>query len=442
MAVGDAAEISSVMRLMQVLCRMSYYINLLGLKIPLGLVVRASFARHVLAGILAIYVPFSLYCHAVLLPKVVEADFGLLIWHLLVAMWVTIPLLVVGSVILSHVRQSKPLKLFTTAFVVMACFHKFAVPALQPSFLGTLLLQVLFAIFEDGAMAGWIWCLYHVVRLQNHVKVTESKRECPLGMATCAEDTALVVGNAPTVLDAPLGAVMDGFQSVVRFNTYNMAKPEYTGSKVNYHFCNGRNLASAREVKAVLPLFNASLTHACYLFMPHMEEAVDINANLMGSKANVWVVDEERILELRKKIKCNFWQIPSSGMVAVDAFLSARPEVALHGFNFFSGKKIHYFEESPLQLITSWLERFVTHNPPREKVWVQSVVDEGRAYFLSEGKQPKEPRESTSSEEEAGSSDCGEKKNGKLEGKEARKRHIPGLFKFLRKDLLPSQFSM
>ena len=25
----------------------------------------------------------------------------------------------------------------------------------------------------------------------------------------------------------------------------------------------------------------------CYLFMPHMEEAVDINANLMGSKANV-----------------------------------------------------------------------------------------------------------------------------------------------------------
>jgi len=418
---------------------MSYYINLLGLKVPAGLVVRASFARHVLAGLFAIYVPFSLYCHAILLPKVEEADYGLLIWHLLIAMWLTIPLLVVGSVILSHVRQSGPLRLFTTAFVAMACFHKFAVPILQPSFFGTLLLQVLFAIFEDGAVAGWMWCLYHVVRLQNHVKETASKRECPLEMATCAEDTALVVGNAPTVLDAPLGDVMDGFQSVSRFNTYNMAKPEFTGSKVNYHFCNGRNLPSAREVKAVLPLFNASLTHACYLFMPHMEEAIDINENLMGSKANVWVVDEERILELRKKIKCNFWQIPSSGMVAIDAFLSKRPEVALHGFNFFSGKKIHYFEESPLALITSWLERFVTHNPPREKVWVQSVVDEGRAYFLSEGKHA---REHTSSEEEVQETSGSDKKNGKLEGKEARKRHIPGLFKFLRKDLLPSQFSM
>jgi len=438
MAVGASAKPSFWMQLIQFLCRMSYYISLLGLKIPLGLVVRASFARHVLACILTIYVPFSLYCHAVLLPKVAEADFGSLIWQLLIAMWITIPLLVVGSVILSHVRQSQPLRLFTTAFVAMACFHKFAVPMLQPTFFGTFLLQVLFAIFEDGAMAGWIWCLYHVVRFQNHVKNTKSKRECPLEVATCAEDTALVVGNAPNVLDAPLGDVMDGFQSVCRFNTYNMEKPKFTGSKVDYHFVNGRNLPAAREVKAVLPLFNASLTHACYLFMPHMEEAADISANLMSSEANVWVVDEESILELRKKIKCLFWQIPSSGMVAIDAFLSRRPEVALHGFNFFSGKKIHYFEESPVQLITSWLERFVTHNPPREKVWVQSLVDEGRAYFLSEGKQARETN-STSEEEKTSDTDG---KNGKLEGKEARKRHIPGLLKFLRRDLLPSQFSM
>merc|ERR1719454_1732409 len=241
-------------------------------------------------------------------------------------------------------------------------------------------------------------------------------------------------------MDSPFGAVMDEFASVSRFNAYHIEQPEYTGSKVSYHFCNGRNLPAAKEVKAVLPLFNASLTHAVYLFMPHMEEAADICANLTGSKANLWVVDEERILALRKKIGVNFWQIPSSGMVGIDAFLSKRPEVALHGFNFFSGKKIHYFEESPLQLITSWLERFVTHNPPCEKVWVNSVVDEGRAYFLSEGKREKgELIDGSDISSEGSSSD---EKKGKLEGKEARKRHIPGLLKFLRKDLLPSQFSM
>jgi len=429
----DPQQPSLGMTIVQMFCRMSYYISLLGLKIPAGLTCRASYARHVLAGLLLIYVPFSLYCHAVLLPKVAEAEYGVAIWHLLIAMWITIPLLVVGSVILSNVRDAKPLSMFMGALVGMAVFHRFAVSAVQPTFLGSLCLQMLFAIFEDGAVAGWVWCLYYVVLLQNHVRITESKSKCPIEMATCAEDTALIVGNAPTVMDAPFGEAMDGFASVCRFNTYHIAEPEYTGSKVDFHFCNGRNLPSAREVKAVLPLFNASLTHAVYLFMPHMEEAADIYANLSSSKANLWVVDEERILALRQKIGVNFWQIPSSGMVAIDAFLSHRPEVALHGFNFFSGKKIHYFEESPVQLITSWLERFVTHNPPAEKVWVQSVVNEGRAYFLAEGRRDKAELMEQSSSEAA---------KAKLEGKDARKRSIPGLLKFLRKDLLPSQFSM
>jgi hypothetical protein len=171
-----------------------------------------------------------------------------------------------------------------------------------------------------------------------------------------------------------------------------------------------------------------------------MEEASSIRACLQSSKANAWFVDEARILALIRKIKPNFWQIPTSGMVAIDAFLSKHPEVALHGFNFFSGKKIHYFEESPVQLITSWLERFVTHNPACEKVWVNSLVDEGRAYFLDEGKRTVDsvPVETISSEEESSGSD---EKPGKL-GKNARQRRLPGVWKFLSKDLLPSQFSM
>jgi hypothetical protein len=211
------------------------------------------------------------------------------------AMWVTIPMLVVGGVILSHVRHSRPLSIFAVALVAMAGFHRFAVPAVQPTLLGSFMLQLLFTLFEDGAVAGWVWCLYHVVILQNHVRNTPSKSECPIQPDTCDEDTALVVGNAPTVMDAPLGALMDSFQSVARFNTYHIEQPEYTGSKVSYHFCNGRNLPAAREVKAVLPLFNASLTHAVYLYMPHMEDAAKICANLTSSKANLWVVDEDRI---------------------------------------------------------------------------------------------------------------------------------------------------
>jgi len=443
------------MTFLQVLCRMSYYINLLGIKLPLAICLRASYARYVLRGILIVHVPFCLYCHTILLPAVQNTYHGVLIWHLLMAVWVTIPLLVVGAVILNSMRSRRLLTMYAAALLLVVCFHMFAVPVLQPSILGSILLQLLFAIFEDGSTAGWIWCLYHVVALQDHVRKTPSMRDCPIEKPSGAEDTVLVVGNAPTVMNSPLGEVMDGFSQVTRFNTYNLAKPAYTGSKVNFHFCNGRNLPAAREVKAVMPLFNASLTHAAYLFMPHMEEALSIRATLESSKANAWFVEEERILALCRKIKPNFWQIPSSGMVAIDAFLSRYPEVALHGFNFFSGKKIHYFEESPLQLLTSWLERFVTHNPPCEKAWVESLVNEGRAYFLAEGKRSvasipenvssdaSTTADDVSSEAEQGSSCSSDTSmcKGKL-GKDAKERRLPGVWKFLRKDLLPSQFSM
>jgi hypothetical protein len=432
---------SSLTRVLTVLCRASYYINLLGIKLPLAICLRASFAKYVLRTIIFAHVPFCLYCHAALLPAVRTAASGILVWHLLLAMWVTIPLLVVGAVILNSMRSRKLLEMFSGALLAVVAFHLFAVPILQPTFFGTIILQALFAIFEDGSNSGWIWCLYHVVCLQDHVRNSPSKRECTVEEPKSGEDTVLIVGNAPTVLESPLGGVMDGFNHVIRFNTYNLQKPEYTGSKVNYHFCNGRNLPSAKEVKAVLPLFNASLTHAAYLFMPHMEEAVAIRANLESSKANAWFVEEERILALCRKIRPNFWQIPSSGMVAIDSFLSKHPEVALHGFNFFSGKKIHYFEESPLQLLTSWLERFVTHNPACEKAWVASLVDTGRAHFLAEGKRVigDIPEEIMSNEEDSSASDDKLGKLGK-DGKDARRR-LPGIWKFLTKDLVPSQFS-
>merc|ERR1740121_2865512 len=171
-------------------------------------------------------------------------------------------------------------------------------------------------------------------------------------------------------------------------------------------------------VTAVLPLFNASLTHAIYLYMPHLEDAADIYANLTSTKVDAWFVEEERILELRRKIGCRLWQIPTSGMVAIDSFLSKRQEVFLHGFNFFEGKKIHYFEESPVQLIASWLERFVTHDPSREKTWVAGLAREGRISFLS------------------ASGAAADAAQGEKAGKKQEAR-APGFFKTLLKDGMP-----
>jgi len=424
------------------LARASYYISLLGLKIPIGLLARASHARYVFASMLLGVVPLCIYTHIFLLPAVRDASYGVAIWHVLMAIWVTIPLLVVGSVILQHVRAREPMVCFFSALLLVACFHKFLIPVLQPTAYGTWLLQCMFLFFEDGSIAGWIWCLYYVTKMQDHIKSQGEANKCPIKEPNGAEDRVLIVGNAPTVMTGqPLGSQIDGFADVVRFNQYTVEKPAYTGSKGTYHFCNGRNLPE-KTVKAVLPIFNASLTHACYLFMPHMEDAREICENLMSRKSTVWFVEEERILALRKKIGCLLWQIPSSGMVAIDSFLSQHKDVTLHGFNFFSGKSIHYFQESPTQLITSWLERFVTHNPPCEKRWVDSLMQEGRCAFLADRVAALDEKEGEGEVAETAMSPSGKSKMDSDETREDANRRRPGLVRTLLRDGLPSQFSI
>jgi hypothetical protein len=282
--------------------------------------------------------------------------------------------------------------------------------------------------FEDLAIAGWVWCLYHVLRIQDHVAKNGT---CPLE-APRDDERVLIVGNAPTVTSGPpRGAEMDQYSTVVRFNHYNVIQVEHTGSKVTHHFCNGRKLPETNSIHVVLPIFNASLTHAAYLFMPHMEDARETCENLISSKATVWAVEEERLLALRKKMNLTLNHIASSGMVAIDAFLSMHDRVTLHGFNFFAGTKIHYFEEDLTQLVTSWLERCVTHDPAREKVWVQSLIKEGRAQMLSDI--PAAPAETDAAQ-------YLRKKSGDEKG--SRKRQGPTVMQALLKDGLPSQFSL
>jgi len=424
-------------RLVTTLCRASYFISLLGLKIPCGLLVRASRAVHVLAFVTLVWVPFLIYTHLFLLPQVqdLSASTAEGIWHVLTAVWLTIPLLVVGAVILSFVNQRNTLVAFLSALGVMATFHGVIIPSIAQTSFGNILLHALFAFFEDMPVVGWIWCLVYVVRMQKHVKVKQAGRKSPF--EEC-KDPVLIVGNAPTVTEGnPLGALIDDFSHVVRFNSYNTEKPEFTGSKVSFHFCNGRNFPTSNAVKAVCPLFNASLTHAAYLFMPHMEDAPEIFANLTSTKVEAWFVEEERILALCRRIGTPFWQIPTSGMVALDAFMGNSDQVCLHGFNFFQGKKIHYFQESPTQLITSWLERFVTHDPSREKKWVEGLAAKGDVSFLAQhpvGSETKGKFEACDDE----ATPEGKKKDDDAD----LRRRTPGLFRTMLKDGMPSQFSL
>jgi len=379
-----AAQLGSVTYVLVILlCRCSYFCNLLGLKLPLGLTLRASRARHVLAAILVFWLPFSFYCHTCLLPIVQESSCGPIIWHALFAVWFTIPLFVVGAVIISAVSNPLVHFGFVVILVATAYFHDAVIPAVQPQRIGTIMLQALFTFFEDLSSLGWIWCLCHVIRIQNHVEKTGKKSCNKTESISDPQRCAVIVGNGPSVVREPaVGSLIDTYTEVVRFNSFSTVKPEFTGMKTSYHFCNGRRRPNLDNVMTAAPLFYSSITHACYLFMPRMEEALSVCTSLMQNDA--WFIPEENILELIKEIGLPFWQIPSSGMIAIYAFLKKYDQVSLHGFDFFAGKNIHYFEETLLQLLTSWLERFVTHNPEMEKEWVKKLVRERKTLFLAE----------------------------------------------------------
>jgi hypothetical protein len=215
------------------------------------------------------------------------------------------------------------------------------------------------------------------------MKVRPELTDCPIKKPSNPEDRVLIIGNAPNIMQGrPLGPVIDGFEQVVRFNSYTVDNPDYTGTKVTYHFANGRNIPQDPYVQAVAPIFNASLTHAAYLFFPDLANATHTMNHVLSDKTRAWFVEEDRLLKLCKKLKLPPFQIPSSGMVAIDAMMSRYDKVYIHGFTFFEGKRLHYFDEPVLQLVTSWLERFITHNAPCEKRWAEGLAAEQKVLFL------------------------------------------------------------
>uniref|UniRef100_A0A7S1EXX7 Uncharacterized protein n=1 Tax=Noctiluca scintillans TaxID=2966 RepID=A0A7S1EXX7_NOCSC len=390
------------------ICRWSYFTNL-GTKIPAGLVVRASRALHVLAFLVLCWTPFLIYCHMSLIPSLHKSPNGVMVWHALILLWITLPLIIVGHALLPAFPPSS-FNVFLFVLFAVAFFHLFLVSIIHPTWLGTALFQMLLFLFEDLPAGAWMWCLLHVVRLQRHT-CQQHQRASPLS----GDDDVVIIGNAPTLTSGTaLGPQIDRFPTVVRFNEFTVDPVEFSGSKTSFHFCSGRTLPSAKT--SVLPHFNASLAHAVQLFMPRIEDTWEIYTRLTST--DVWFIDESRILSLHQKIGCRFWQVPSSGMLAIDAFRDR--DVRLHGFNFFQSRRMHYFAETPLEQLLSWMESSL--HSPREKNYVERLLKHGHVAFLS-------PPDDTDSE-----SEC-EKKGG------VRQR-LPRLVNILLKDGLPSQFSV
>lgn len=207
----------------------------------------------------------------------------------------------------------------------------------------------------------------------------------------------VVIGNGPSALEGEeLGHLIDGFDEVVRFNNFQTkvaGMEKWVGTKTTVHFSDGVLYPTYQEYHVpgatiVLSLFvDRYMVAGSYLIL---RMAADLEFSLvmnffMDPETN-WI-EKNDIERLKGELGLQFPKHPTSGMLAIDHFLHQKNAecVYIHGFDFFMGPKMHYFDEQePLYERINDKVGVNMHSPKHEKVFVEKLIADGKVKWLKD----------------------------------------------------------
>jgi len=206
----------------------------------------------------------------------------------------------------------------------------------------------------------------------------------------------LVVGNGPSALEGePMGDQIDAFDEVVRFNNFQTkvaGMEKFVGTKTTVHFSDGVLYPTYQEyhvkgADVILSLFaDRFMVAGTYVIL---RGAADFQTRLtmrfLKDPTTTWIT-KSAIERLKSLLGLKGVKHPTSGMLAIDHFLNM-PGVQLplyiHGFDFFMGPKMHYFEDhEPLYERINNKIGVNAHSPHMEKIYVEKLIAEGKVRFL------------------------------------------------------------
>merc|ERR1712056_13574 len=99
-------------------------------------------------------------------------------------------------------------------------------------------------------------------------------------------------------------------------------------------------------------------------------------------------ISKDGIERLKRALGLKGVKHPTSGMLAIDYFVNkpgVQLPVAIHGFDFFMGPKIHYYDAyEPLYERINNKIGVNQHSPHKEKVYVEKLITEGKVVFLKD----------------------------------------------------------
>ncbi|CAK0807610.1 unnamed protein product [Prorocentrum cordatum] len=174
---------------------------------------------------------------------------------------------------------------------------------------------------------------------------------------------------------------------------------EFVGSKTTVHFTDGvlyptYDTYHVPGADVVMSLF----TDLGPTILSSGMDAAEVNSlakhgsqtmRFLKDPSTGWI-EKSAIERLKKLLGLNGVKHPTSGMLAIDHFVNmpnVRLPVYIHGFDFFQGPKMHYFDEhEPIYERVNDRIGVNMHSPAKEKVslsgYVEKLVAEGKVRFL------------------------------------------------------------
>lgn len=205
----------------------------------------------------------------------------------------------------------------------------------------------------------------------------------------------LVIGNGPSAKESKVGDVIDScFDEVIRFNNFSNkgSLAEYAGTKTTVHFSDAMLYPSWPEYKVpgaveMLAQFDERLmTAGSYLLFRVIADWEPRAAWKFLSDPKVWWIPGPEIAQVKIDVGNTHPTHPTSGMLAINHFMKLTDEpIYIHGFDFFQGPVIHYYDE-----VEPFYERMNDkigvnmHQPKKEKKLVEKLIEQGKVRVLKD----------------------------------------------------------
>jgi len=191
------------------------------------------------------------------------------------------------------------------------------------------------------------------------------------------EKKIILIGNGPSVLNYNFGEVIDSFEEVVRFNNFETkGYKEKIGSKTtiwvrnnSYRGLKDRDVSKFKKIYIASPDWNFRNTKQILR---------------KYKKGKAFIIPYRSSLNLRldldvdgprsKNRSRRGW--PTSGLIALNYFLTKYKVVFIHGFDHFYGEN-HYFNNEKMF-------SFIHNIKKKEAAWVKNKIKEGKVYRLKD----------------------------------------------------------